>query len=449
MTAAAAAPKRSGVRRAMSRFLGSGRNALKQGAKAVLGQASYRRLRFIGFTLAAATRGKSARMAMAAHIALARGDLDKAERLWAALAEREPQSAAWRAWLCKAADMRTDYARAMHIANEAWDRGVRGAELEAAYLHYRRWYLRTNSAIDEAEAAIANPQTAPQVLFDAARYLCCEGRLDTARAGFLRLVGSQHYDRHAQYELKALDLLDREVAQGRSLIPAWFTHARDHVMVQRPGADTTVIVITQVGGRLGVSANVVQAILSRSNVNVIYLYDPDQAFSLTGCPSLGRGYEATLATLRDTVRAWGTRTLITMGISASAYAAIRYGLDLAADGVMCFSPRTDFSAEGELNGGFYPFLACLSQRGHALFPQWMKSLRPEVEARNVCPMIEIHYGAGNANDSWHARNLEGLPGVRLVAMDCDRHDCLTEYVARGEEDALAHFIDRVRNRASG
>src|SRR5579872_2263748 len=70
---------------------------------------------------------------------------------------------------------------AERILLNARDRGLKSDELDVALQRYQRLWGRSNSAIAEAEAAVANPDTAPDMVFFSAFYLLANNRLAEAR----------------------------------------------------------------------------------------------------------------------------------------------------------------------------------------------------------------------------------------------------------------------------
>ena len=104
------------------------------------------------------------------------------------------------------------------------------------------------------------------------------------------------------------------------------------------GSKTTLIAFTGLAKRLDISIYFMQRVLEPYGFNVIYLFDWENAFYFGGVRGLGSNVADTVDRLRRMCSQLGTRRLVCFGQSSGGYAAMRYSLELRADGVLAFSP---------------------------------------------------------------------------------------------------------------
>ncbi len=366
-----------------------------------------------------------------------RGEALPAMAFWSELEQAEPQRESWPVKIAQAASERGDFETAERTLLDAQARGIRSEALESNLLRYGRMSRRSNAAVGDAEAIVADPEASPAKVFFSAFYLMAQNRLGSARAGFERAPADSEYGPLARGQLAAVGLLEQARAEGRQEVRGWVSPAESSVLVREPASDTLVVGFTLPMGTLGLAMNAVHAMLSSTGVNALYLYDTRQVYHLRGTDRFGPGYQAMLDGIKAVAAELGTKRLITVGGSATGYTAIRAAMDLDADGALVFSPATLMlpDANPAVARGAHNLL-----RLRELVLPMMKDLRPLVKARTTCPRIEIYYSASNQRDIMHAHNLAGLPGVTLHAVPgLTRHDCLTEMASRGYRDLLKSF----------
>jgi hypothetical protein len=119
----------------------------------------------------------------------------------------------------------------------------------------------------------------------------------------------------------------------------------------------------------------------------------------------------------------------TLGISRSGYAAIRFGLDLGAAGVLAFSPPVNITAEFmEVDGR----ASAHHLRLRTIDPDAVIDLKPLIERAAGRVPIHLWYGEDAAVDRRHAAHIDGLPGVTIRALpDVDRHNTFLTVLADG------------------
>lgn len=372
-----------------------------------------------------------------ADFAARRGDGAAATKFWRELEQQQPHRADWPVKIAQVAKERGDLDVAERILLDARERGVEDERIELELLRCTRLSRRSNSAVADAEAIVADPEASPAKVFAAALHLVTQNRLEGARVGFVRILGDDGHGPLASGQLAAVELLAELQSRGRPDIPGRVTPAQNSMIVREPSSDTLVVGFALPEGTLGLPLNAAHAMLSSAGVNGLYLYDSQQVFHLSGTDRFGPGYRAMIDGVRALAAEIGARRLVTVGGSGAGYTAIRAGIDLEADGVVAFSPGT------VMNPGANPGLArsahtLLRLRERAL--PMMANLRPLVRDRKGCARIEIYYGAENSRDIMHASNLAGLRGVTLHEVPgLARHDCFTEMARLGYRDLLKTF----------
>ncbi|MEI9997140.1 MAG: hypothetical protein WDM91_21265 [Rhizomicrobium sp.] len=389
--------------------------------------------------LAAAASG-TRRQERLADIAWRKGDGLAAIAHWRALEQEQPRKAEWPLKIAQAVKERGDIEGAERILLDARARGIAHERIDLDLLRYGRLWRRSNSAVAEAEAIVADPRSSATKLFFSAYYLMSQNRLEPARDGFARVLDDKHYRGLAQGHLAAIARLAQNRAKGRPDIPGWLSAAQSSFVVREPSSDTLVVGFALPEGTLGSSVNAVHAMLSSNGVNGLYLYDSRQLFHLAGTDRFGPGYQAMIDGIRALAAELGTRRLITIGGSATGYTAIRAAMDLGADGAVVFSPATMMISTAN---------PALTRGAHTLFRlrenvlPMMAPLRPLIQARPGGLRVDAYYSAANRRDVMHAAHLAGLEGVDLIPVaGHKRHDCLTEMSLRGYEDLLERFWSR-------
>jgi tetratricopeptide (TPR) repeat protein len=147
--------------------------------------------------------------------------------------------------------------------------------------------------------------------------------------------------------------------------------------------------------------------LAALGVTAIYLKDFARLMYRRGVRSLGDA-DATLAALRSLAQSLGADRTCAIGVATAA--AIRYGVQLEADRIVCFGAPTSralapVSAESVRN--------IIAQRLDRELSGFERNLKGFLESRRCSSKIELVYAEGMAIDKAHAEHLAGLPGVTL------------------------------------
>jgi predicted esterase len=208
--------------------------------------------------------------------------------------------------------------------------------------------------------------------------------------------------------------------------------------VASAGSDTTVIAFTGMAMRLDISIYFMQRLLSRFGVNVIYVFDWHDTYYYGGVNGLGRNLQETARSLRRLCRELNSKRVICFGQSSGAYAAIRYGVKLKADGVLAFSPV---------------ILPVRKQRilGHIARKTGVKLTPRDTDLRVVLtrakrlPFTRIVLGDANPGDVRSARHISDLKNVvELVLPGVKTHGTVEHTMLSGAfPDIFRAFCDDV------
>lgn len=255
--------------------------------------------------------------------------------------------------------------------------------------------------------------------------LALSGRHDEAR----RLLEAQGGEDPAWADTATL--LDAMPPDGALRRPLIVDDGAD-VILSPPGVTgTTVLVFTGLNGRAMVPIDYVDRLCAAAGHAAIYLRDPRRTFYLGGVPSLSADLEGTITAVRGLLQGLQTTRLLCLGSSAGGFGAIRFGLRLGADKVLCASTpttgNTDFLATaGESRARL------LTHRMLSRFPQQALDLRAELQAMGHRCRVDLWFGADCPMDVAHASHLAGYPGVHLRPIEgLDRHESFASIVARG------------------
>ncbi|MGE0715966.1 MAG: hypothetical protein AB7P02_11025 [Alphaproteobacteria bacterium] len=180
------------------------------------------------------------------------------------------------------------------------------------------------------------------------------------------------------------------------------------LVVESPGSDQVVFVFA--GADQAPFAHVVvQSYMRRRRCHAVYVRDPRSQFSVVGLPGLADDLPGCIQGLRRIADRLGATRRYCLGYSANGYSALRYGLGLDAEAVLAFSPPTNLAIPPD-EARRYPMIHRLQHEN----PAMAEDLLPLYAAAARLPRVTIVYGAGNRIDTFAARRMAALPGVRLI-----------------------------------
>jgi len=177
------------------------------------------------------------------------------------------------------------------------------------------------------------------------------------------------------------------------------------------------------------------------HTHVIAIRDPKRCFGLCGLAGLGDTYEASRNNLRRLIVALGGTEVHCLGVSAGGYAALRFGLDLGAHGVLGMSAPTTLDLADDPGATLkrYPYLTALYRERRELGID-LARLYVETSPR---PRVILLYAPSHARDAWLANRMRGIGGVELEEIsDKAGHRVMRMLEAT---DTLAPYMDRLRD----
>ncbi|HWA91130.1 MAG TPA: hypothetical protein VG889_13920 [Rhizomicrobium sp.] len=206
-------------------------------------------------------------------------------------------------------------------------------------------------------------------------------------------------------------------------------------VAQSPGARATVLLTTGIMfGNLPLAF--VDTLFAAHGMNVVYLRDFAKRAYLRGIASLGASEDETIAALKKIVAELGATRTIAMGSSSGGFSALRYGALIGADEAVSFSGPTamatffDSARVSAWNPNFF-VKAQMEREGDLPF-----DLVPLLSQPRATRFTQF-YGQGSAGDAAQALRLEGLPGVRLIAVPgVDDHFVVDHMIGDGSFEKL-------------
>lgn len=247
------------------------------------------------------------------------------------------------------------------------------------------------------------------------------------RAQFIRSFrASACLVRTGKYRADVLKLLDVSTSlTGYENQPESVKTDGADYRIKDAGSTVTVIAFTGLDRRFTVAVYFLERLLSRFGVNLIILYDRQEAYYLAGIPGLGSNVGETCIALKHLCEKMGTRQIICLGQSSGGYGALRYGIELGAHHVLAFSPAYVGVLKPDKR------LEIEARTGHRLDDD-IVDLRMLYARRETVPGATIVYGAENRYDE---RSADALATMRHVTVrplpGISRHGTLSEAVSQG------------------
>jgi hypothetical protein len=206
---------------------------------------------------------------------------------------------------------------------------------------------------------------------------------------------------------------------------------RDVQVARRPGSRLAVLVFCGVRHRVGMPLPLMHRWLSRLGASIVYLRDFRGLCYLGGVQSLG-DFERTKAALRELLSSLGVTRAVSYGCSGGGFAALRYALDLGADGVCLGSPVNLTPAfNAHMNHGSF------ADELQAAFPDEELDLRKAFEARPGATRALVAFGGRNWNERIQAEHMRGIEGVILHPIKgYGGHSTASELIRRGDFEPL-------------
>jgi hypothetical protein len=168
--------------------------------------------------------------------------------------------------------------------------------------------------------------------------------------------------------------------------------------------------------------------------HLVFLFDPTRRFLLARTPRLGGRYEQTRDAVADIVRALGGPDVYCAGVSSGGYPALRFGLELGANGVLAFSGPTTIDMNDDPGAPMsdYPQLVGI----YRSVPHLAKGMAQPYDDADPRPGVVLIYGDAHKRDRFMAELLGKRVGPeRGVALQpiagFAEHDTFSEMMRRG------------------
>jgi hypothetical protein len=185
-------------------------------------------------------------------------------------------------------------------------------------------------------------------------------------------------------------------------------------------------------------------VVMEPNMHVLALRDPLRCFAIAGLPGLGATYDHCLNSIRRLLMELDVDEIYCCGVSAGGYPALRFGLDLQADGVLAFSTPTtlDLADDPDAPMSRYPQLSALYRRK----PDIPLDLARAYRASRTRPRASLVFSPSNERDSWLARRMDGIGGVELeeVSPEADHRVFLWLNTTKGIQPYYNRLFDMRR-----
>ena len=120
----------------------------------------------------------------------------------------------------------------------------------------------------------------------------------------------------------------------------------EEIIIHRvTSSNQVLLVFTGMAKKGGLSLRELHQFIAPSNTNIIYLRDNRLLAFTCGLESKGACLSETFKWLRSIFNEWSIGNVFCFGNSAGGFAAIRYGIELAAVRILVFSSPTSFTSE--------------------------------------------------------------------------------------------------------
>lgn len=211
----------------------------------------------------------------------------------------------------------------------------------------------------------------------------------------------------------------------------------EFIMAQLAGADTVLLVFTGLANKTGMPLRTLDHYLASFNTSVIYLRDSSRLLFNNGVASLAGSFDLTVNFLQKTIGQLDAKRLIILGVSAGGFAAVRYGMYLEADKIVCCGAPTNLNADFLVNDGRARIIC---NRLQILTPE-VRDLKPIISQSEKKPPIKLYYGANMPQDKLHAAHLADLTNLSIYEIaDTERHDLLKKFE---EDGSLRTFLQQL------
>ena len=199
-------------------------------------------------------------------------------------------------------------------------------------------------------------------------------------------------------------------------------------VIKRNGCEAVLLCFCASQGTLGLPLNLIHQWLGRLPVSLVYIKDFRDLFGAGGYPSLGPDRSSSLAELRRIVSDLQGKQIYTLGVSYGGFAALHYGLELAAVGALTLGGDTDLTPEFIARVGGTPAHFDLLRRA----PDYARNLREIYASAARYPRVILAFGSEFARDRRQAERMSELPNVQLLPVPHSHHNVVDPLIRCGQ-----------------
>ncbi len=196
-----------------------------------------------------------------------------------------------------------------------------------------------------------------------------------------------------------------------------------------PSKEPTPFALVCFGGNGERNFTLPHQLLNRLGIHIIFIQDSVRCFSLCEIARLGPDFETNLARIKLILHELEATSVYCIGISAGAFPALKFGLELDAQSVLAFSgtPSLNIADDPGATLAKYPQLRAISTKA----PHLATSMVTEYTTRPAHPSVTMVYGGKNKRDAFFASHMKGIPGVKFAPIEgFTGHGAFTESVTR-------------------
>jgi hypothetical protein len=249
--------------------------------------------------------------------------------------------------------------------------------------------------------------------------------VDAARHGARALLATGRELQAAQTLWRMIEVMPPVGPEG----PFQDDPEKEVQIVPRAGAKTAILVFSGVNHFVGVPFATAQRWFGQVEASVIYLRDTNNLSFLSGIRSLGVSQQETVAQLRQMLATLGASRVVCYGNSIGGFAALSYGIDLAADAVVSMAGPTDLDTLRS------PWATALRRASP------VSNLRGALVAAARPPEVLMVCSDGNWDDRLQVQNIAGLGCVTFrIVEGYDGHAVFMELICRQQFDRVLTWM---------
>jgi pimeloyl-ACP methyl ester carboxylesterase len=183
-------------------------------------------------------------------------------------------------------------------------------------------------------------------------------------------------------------------------------------LASRPDAESVILVFCGADQGIGMPLPMLHRWLSQWHVSVIFLRDYGLNGYLRGIEAFAPDFASTVSALRRVLNKLRARRVICYGASIGGYGALRYGLELGAETVICMSGLVNMRPEFNA-----PLLYAKASRDlQEKCPGVELDVRQAYLRAPRTPKCWLVYGGENREDRIHARYFADAPGAVTIGV---------------------------------